>query len=516
MDHPPSPPQAGRVPLAPRTPLHAPPARGATLTALALVILLQVVPAPDAGARTRASAAPARAAAAEPAVQAWLTSTSGDRLDRRLAPQTLPLRTSHAPEGAIRIQPETRLQTIDGFGGALTDSAAWLIARSPARDAIVSALFGAGKGGGSVVRLPMGASDLARSAYSYDDTCCDLSDFSVAHDDAYIVPVLRQALGVNPALKVVATPWSAPGWMKFGGTLRGDCRENRNYLRNDRYGLYAQYFVRFARAYRARGVPIHAFSLQNEPGNCNSTYPTMNMSAHDQAELSAVVRRALDAAGLGAVKLIGYDHNWYDGGVPSPYPGWLMEEPAQAVDGVAFHCYESPDGASSVQSTFHQRFPSTEIHFTECSGGAWATDEAANFVWNLRTTLLGPLRHWARSSLYWSLALDPTGGPHSGGCENCRGVVTVDNAAGTWRLNGEYYAWAQVARFVKAGARRVATSALVGSPVTAVGFRNPDASLALVALNPDATARSFSVAAPAGHVSYTLPGRSAVTLRWPG
>lgn len=218
---------------------------------------------------------PSLALAANESVQVWLTTTSGSTLSKRFnAEANKTFGAQSATATVIDVTDTTTYQTIDGFGGALTDSSAWLIFNSPQRTAIMNDLFSVGAGGGyNMVRLPMGASDFARNNYSYDDSCCDLNGFSVQHDAAYIIPLLQQARQINPEVKVLAVPWSAPGWMKFNNSFTGG-----GYLRNDLYGMYADYFVKFLQGYQAAGVPIHSLSMQNEPHNGNSTYATMQMS----------------------------------------------------------------------------------------------------------------------------------------------------------------------------------------------------------------------------------------------
>ncbi|MFP2957595.1 RICIN domain-containing protein [Myxococcus sp. 1LA] len=459
------------------------------------------------------------ALAANESVQVWLTTTSGSALVKRLNAE--PNQTFGPDTGsatAIDVNPTQTHQTIDGFGGALTDSSAWLIFNSPHRDAIMNDLFSVSDGAGhSMLRLPMGSSDFARNHYTYDDTCCDLNDFSVGHDTPYIIPLLQQARRLNPELKVIAVPWSAPAWMKFNNSLLGG-----GYLRNDHYGLYASYFVRFLQAYNTAGVPIHSVSIQNEPHNANPSYATMQMESNDQSNFATHhLRPAMNTAGFGAVKILAWDHNWYDHGGPSGYPLEVMSfnggQAQSSVAGVAYHCYESPDGSYSVQSTFQNAYPNKEVHFTECTGGAWATNAAANLEWALQNNLFGPLRHHARSSLYWNLALDPSHGPRVGGCPDCRGMLTVDNGAGTYTRNEEFYAWGHLAKVVRGGAVRIGATTLGNNEVETVAFRNPDGSLALVALNSnDGASRTFKVRWGGQSFTYTLPARSVASFKWGG
>ncbi|WIG96463.1 RICIN domain-containing protein [Myxococcus sp. SDU36] len=461
----------------------------------------------------------APALAANESVQVWLTTTSGSALVKRLNAE--PNQTFGPDTGAVTaidVNPALTYQTIDGFGGALTDASAWLIFNSPHRNAIMNDLFSVSAGTGqSMLRLPMGSSDFARNHYSYDDTCCDLNDFSVAHDAPYIIPLLQQARQLNPELKIIAVPWSAPAWMKFNNSLLGG-----GYLRNDHYGLYASYFVRFLQAYNTAGVPIHAVSIQNEPHNANPSYATMQMESNDQSNFAAHhLRPAMNTAGFGAVKILAWDHNWYDHGGPAGYPLEVMSfnngQAQSAVAGVAYHCYESPDGSYSVQSTFQNAYPNKEVHFTECTGGAWSTNAAGNLEWALQNNLFGPLRHHARSSLYWNLALDPSHGPRVGGCPDCRGMLTVNNGAGTYTRNEEFYAWGHLAKVVRGGAVRIGATTLGNNELETVAFRNPDGSLALIALNSnDGASRTFKVRWGGQSFTYTLPARSVASFKWGG
>nr|WP_239470683.1 RICIN domain-containing protein [Archangium violaceum] len=462
---------------------------------------------------------PASALAAGESVQIWVTTTSGSSLAKKLSAEPS---KNFGPESStstvIDVNPATTYQTIDGFGGALTDSSAWLIYNSPQRNTIMNELFSVGAGAGyNMIRLPMGASDFARNNYSYDDTCCDLNDFSVGHDTAYIIPLLQQARQLNPEVKVLAVPWSAPGWMKFNNSFTGG-----GYLRNDLYGLYANYFVRFIQAYNSYGVPIHAISMQNEPHNANGTYATMQMESSDQSNFAAQnLRPALNNAGFGSVKIIAWDHNWHDGSGPAGFPHEVMSynnsQARSAVAGVAYHCYESPQDGYGVQTDFHNAFPEKEIHFTECTGGSWATNQAANLEWELQNIVFGPLRNWARSSLYWNIALDPNHGPYVGGCVDCRGMITVNNSNGTYTKNEDYYVWAQLAKVVRSGAVRIASTFQSDGGIQTVAFKNPDGSLALVALNTNDTSTiTFKVRWSGQSFDYTLPPRSVASFKWGG
>jgi glucosylceramidase len=465
-----------------------------------------------------------RADAQNEAVHVWLTTTSGSSLATKLQQQSDV--SFGAPTGTsptITVDTGTTYQTMTGFGAAMTDSAAYLIDNSPQRDAIMNDLFGSGGIDLNTVRLPMGASDISRSDYSYDDmpagqTDPTLANFSVSHDTAYIIPVLQQAKQLSGNLNIIGTPWSAPGWMKIGGTFLGDCDGSANYLQNSLYDTYAQYFVKFIQAYQSYGLPVSMVSMQNEPHNCNSTYPTMDMEPGDQSTFAVDLRQALDGAGLSGVRIMAWDHNWYENDAPTTYPQDVLSynggAAQNAVDAVGYHCYSGPTpGAQSVQSTFHDAYPGKAIYMTECTGGSWATDAASNFVWDMQNLLILPTRNWSQGSLYWSAALDPDGNPHVGGCDGCRGMVTV-NADGSYTKNEDYYAWGHFSKFVQPGAVRVDSTDLGAGSIETTAFKNPDGSIVLVALNSGSGSQTFQVNWNGQSFDYTLPGNAATTFQW--
>ena len=473
-------------------------------------------------------------ASAQTSVQVWETTTnSADALAQQLAQQpnvTFGGETSQSP--AITVNPGTTYQKIQGFGAAMTDSTAALIAASPERAQIMNDLFGSSGAGFSFVRFPMGASDEAVTNYSYDDvpsgqTDPTLAHFSVAHDTSYIIPILQQALSLNPDVEIDATPWSAPAWMKNGDTFTGDCSGTEDYLNPADYSAYANYYAKFVSAYSSYGIPIYLVSMQNEPQNCSSGYATMNLDATgpnpNEASFASYLRSALNAAGHGSTQILGYDHNWYGpDGSPTTYPQQLMAANGADVNAIGYHCYSIPSGVNDpydVQTTFHNAYPNTPIYFTECTGGAWATSQAGNLDWEALNNIIGPMNNWAVASDYWGMALNPSSGPNvasaNGGCTNCRGMITVDNSNGTFTLNEDYYIWAQFSKFVQQGAVRIGSTNLESSDLPNIAFKNPNGSIALVVLNDNASsAQTFQVESGGQGFNYTLPASSIATFTW--
>ena len=456
------------------------------------------------------TAAPAQAAS--PAVSVWETTTNQSQL---LAQQS---GTSFVPGASsqsqvITVTPSTAYQTMTGFGASFTDSSAWLVYNSPLRSQIMSKLFSPTSGIGlDFLRQPIGASDFSQSLYSYDDmpsgqTDPTLAHFSTAHDNAYIIPILQQALQLNPQTTVMATPWSPPGWMKSSGSMIGGS------LNSADYQYFANYLVKFLQAYQAAGVPVSFITAQNEPEYSPSNYPGSTFTSTQEANFIANnLGPAIKAAGLNT-GILAYDHNWDDPSFPETILG--DSAAAQYVSGVAWHCY---GGDPSAQSTVEAQYPSYGAYETECSGSQSANTAntfSDTLDWEVQNLVIDGIRNYAKSVVTWNMALDPSGGP-SMNCTTCTALATVDNSAGTASYNAEYYSLGQVSKFVKPGAVRIGSNTFGSGGVQDVAFQNPDGSTALVVLNSDTSnSHTFGVSENGQSFSYTLPAGAVATFTWP-
>jgi glucosylceramidase len=414
----------------------------------------------------------------------------------------------------ITVDPTTQYQQMDGVGGSLTDSSAWLIwnkLSASQQTTLMQQLFSPSAGIGiSFLRQPMGASDFSASGnYSYDDvpsgqTDPNLANFSIAHDTAYIVPLIKQALSINSNLKVVALPWSPPAWMKTTGTMNGG-NMNTAY-----FPTLAQYFVDFVQAYQQQGIPIYALSVQNEPLYSTTGYPSEYLAATDESTfIASNLAPALSTAGLGSVNIFGYEHNWDN----TTYPETVLGSSAgQYVAGTSFHCYA---GDPSAQSTVETAFPAKNIWFTECSGITSSTFPG-DLVWNAENLLIGATRNWARSVSLWNLALDQNSGPINGTCTNCRGVVTIDDSVSpsTISFNVEYYVLGHLGKFVVPGAHRINSNTFGAGSIEDVAFQNPDGSIVLLVLNSASSSGAFTVSFSGQSFNYTLPAGAVATFVW--
>ncbi|MEU3840683.1 ricin-type beta-trefoil lectin domain protein [Streptomyces sp. NPDC028635] len=465
-----------------------------------------------------AATVPAQAAG-EP-VTAWLTTTDdsgGRHVVRGLEPQT-PFAFQAGTGGSgenITVDENTRYQTFTGGGASFTDTAAWLMNSSGAlsaatRDATMRKLFSPTDGIGlSFLRNPMGASDLARYGYTYDDvpagqTDPSLSRFSIAHDLADVVPLTRQALQLNPLLTVMASPWTAPAWMKDSGQLNG------GWLKAEDYGAYASYFVKYLQAYRDQGVPVSYVTAQNEP-TCCSGYPSMSWNASGLAYFTKnELLPRLQSAGL-ATKVLAHDWNWdtYDA-----YAAQTVDDAAVRTHpnfgGIAWHGY---GGDIAKQTAVHNQYPQLDAFGTEHSGGTWIANQQREDLLNI----VDYTRNWAKSVTKWSLAVDQNMGPHNGGCGTCTGLVTVhdgDARSGQVDYTVEYYDMGHLTKFVRPGAQRIASTA--SSALPNVAWRNPDGSKALIAYNDSASPRTVTINWGSQHATYSLPGKTSATFTWSG
>lgn len=453
-----------------------------------------------------AQAAPQRAQAV---AQMWVTTADRSSVLARVPDIAL----SEAPRAAeITVDVTRRYQEIVGFGAALTDASAWLIENrmSPTqRAALLADLFGPAPGLRlSFTRLTVGASDFSLRDYSFDDVAKGhrdpgLSHFSIAPARGAVLPLLKRMLAINPDLKVMASPWSAPAWMKTGQSMIGGTLARRE------YGVFARYLVRYVDAFAAEGVPIYALTVQNEPNFTPKDYPGMHLTARQRARLIAGYLGPRLATRPAAPRILDWDHNW---DVPqSPLAVLADSKASRYVAGVAWHCYA---GDVSAQGRVHDAYPAKETWLTECSGGGWSSESDA-LIWMAKNLIVGGTRQWAKGVLLWNLALDENAGPHFGGCENCRGVVTIDSKTGAVTRNAEYYVLAHASRFVRPGAVRIDSGA---SPegIDQVAFRNADdGSRVLIVVNSGADVRAITVKDGDCGFSAAIPAKALATITWP-
>jgi glucosylceramidase len=466
---------------------------------------------------------PARAA--DPYAVAVVQTTAN--LSQRLTP--LPAAEFGSPGVAgvpvVAVNAGIRYQRVQGFGAAMTDTSAWLIQRktsATARDGLMNELFGPAGIRLDFVRIPMGASDFTQNGtpYTYDDLRAGETDpalrhFSIAHDEAYILPALRQVRAINPSTEFLASPWTPPAWMKANRSL--DNVGDLGTLLASAYRPWGDYFAKFIAAYDRSGVPIGAVTVQNEPGN-PTMYPGLNFSAaSESAWIVQDLEPALAAARL-RPKIYAGDVGW--GPNNNPFLSTSIFGPAgSALTGISWHCYF---GAPGVMNEFRQADPRLDQIVDECSPGGISPTPTSEIV-------IASLRDWASTVALWNLALDPTGGPvqvPNHGCPACIGLATIAESTGAVSLTRSYYQLGQASSFVMPGAQRIASTHFVSyvyphrgvNVVTPglddVAFRNPDGSIVLVAYDNAAVTTRFAIAWRGRALRYELAPGAMATFVW--
>ncbi len=376
----------------------------------------------------------------------------------------------------IDIDTATRYQSVDGFGYTLTGGSAYLINQMDvtAKSALLSELFGNTEKsiGVNYLRISIGASDLSSSVFSYNDlpagsTDTTLNGFSLTYDTLELVPVLKQILAINPALKIMGSPWSPPTWMKDNNSSIGGSLLPRYYR------LYAKYLVKYIRQMQERGIGIDAITIQNEPQHGGNN-PSMLMSALQQADfIKNHLGPLFQQSGI-KTRIIIWDHNCDN---PN-YPISILNDPLakQYIDGSAFHLYT---GDISALSVVHSAHPDKALYFTEQWTGKNGTF-SGDLQWHTNNVIIGSMRNHSKIALEWNLANDPSYGPHTaGGCTECKGALTIFGSTVT--RNVAYYIIAHAAKFVPAGSVRIGSG--VTANINSVAFLTPDGKKIIILVN---------------------------------
>ena len=418
-------------------------------------------------------------------VDVWIT--KGDesvKLQKQTTPVAFTVSTNVYQN--IDIDVSQTYQTVDGFGYTLTGGSAEVINTLSAskKQELLQDLFGSGENSIAVsyLRVSIGASDLNSSVFSYNDlepgqTDINLTKFSLEKDRGDI-NLLKEILAINPKIKILGSPWSAPVWMKTNGSTIGGS------LKPEYYGVYAQYFVKYIQAMKNEGITVDAITIQNEPLHGGNN-PSMVMTAEEQATF---VKQSLGPAFKNAginTKIIVYDHN-----CDRPdYPIAVLsdKDASPYIDGAAFHLY---GGDISALSSVRNTFPTKNVYFTEqwtASNGNFGGD----LKWHTKNVVIGSMRNWSKNALEWNLANDPQFKPYtSGGCTMCKGAITV-NSTENYAKNVSYYIIAHASKFVPQNSVRIA-STQPGNLAT-VAFKREDGKVVLIVENDGNNAESFNI-----------------------
>jgi glucosylceramidase len=430
---------------------------------------------------------------------------NGHRLTTMTAPTTEP----STPAVLISCDPGKPLQEIVGFGGALTESSAWVLAQlAPAERAeILRRYYDPNQGiGYTLARTHINSCDFSLHTWSLDETPgdYDLLNFSLEPMRKWLLPLLHeaQAIAGSARFKLLASPWSPPAWMKTNHRM-----DDGGALRPEYQPSWAQFFVRFVQAMRdEEKIPVWALTVQNEP----EAHQTWESCLYTPEEERDFVRDhlgpALEKAGLSEIKLLGWDHNRDR---LEARAGVLFGDPGASkyLWGAALHWYISDDFAAA--SRVHDAFPPKQILFTE--GCLAKSTEPASWTGGEQyaENIMGDLSNWVCGWIDWNIVLDLRGGPNHVG-NFCDAPVLVDTQTGTVHYQSSFYYIAHFSRYVQVGAHRIVSTG--SARLESIAFQNPDGSVAVVVMNRTDSPVEGVIAISTERVAMRLPPHSIQTL----
>ncbi len=467
-------------------------------------------------------------------IEAWIT-----KPDRSMLFEKSPEKIAFSERGKGRGMPividETHtMQTIDGFGFALTGGSAELMMKmtTEARKKLLQDLFSSKDNhiGVTYIRLSVGSSDLNSFVFSYDDlkegeTDFKLEKFNLGQDKKDVIPVMKEILAITPGIKILASPWSPPAWMKTNGKVKAGS------LKPECYQVYAEYLVKYIQGMKKEGITIDAITVQNEPLNANNT-PSMRMSAAGQADfIKNHLGPAFEKAGITS-KIVLFDHN-----LDRPdFPLSILNDPdaSKYVDGTGFHHY---GGDMSAMTILHNAYPDKNLYFTEQMVTERPGSTSIDIVSQVKRLIIGVMQNWSRNVILWNLAADPLNDPHTddGGCSMCQGAVTINGDTVT--RNIAYYVVAHASKFVSPGSVRIASTQIGDMSVSLtndeesrevvrvatienyevlpnVAFRTPEGRIILIVANDSNNTTSFRIQYKSQSATIRLSPGSVGTYIW--
>ncbi len=412
----------------------------------------------------------------------------------------------------ITIDSNERFQTIDGFGFALTGGSAYLLNKMSANDRaeVLKRFYDPSAGiGASMVRISIGASDLSQKCFTYDEKLLglfkdtELKKFNIYAGDKEVIPMLKEILAINPDIKILATPWTAPKWMKSnklygGGTLKPKF-----------YQAYADYFVKYLQTMKDNGINISAISTQNEP-ECGTNKPSMKMDASSQAKfIGKYLGPTLEKNGFGDIEIFCWDHNCDKKDFALSVLG--DSDANKYVSGSAWHLYA---GDIKILSEVYDEQPEKKLWLTEQWTGRNG-EFAGDFKWHLKNVILGTVNNHGQAAFEWNLAADQNCDPHTvGGCPDCKGAITINKKSNKVdSYNVSYYIIGQAAKFVRPGSVKISSKSSDDSLINAA-FETKEGKIVLIVLNDGNKEVDFKVKFEDNTITSKLNAGAAATYVW--
>jgi len=420
----------------------------------------------------------------------------------------------------IQMNPSEVFQEMDGFGAAMTGSSCYNLLKMTAEDRakLLKETFDPKDGMGySYIRVSIGASDFSLSEYTYCDTP-GIGNFALQSEDKnYVIPVLKEILAINPNVKILASPWTCPKWMKVNNLTEKQPFNSwtSGQLNPDYYQDYATYFVKYIQAMKAEGINIASMTVQNEPlnrGNSVSLY----MTWQEQRDfIKTALGPALRNAGI-STKIIIFDHNYnYDNiadQIDYPINIYKDADAAQYIDGAGFHAY---GGDKTELNDVHNANPEKNLYFTEMSIGEWNYSFAGDLMWNMAEVCIGTINNWTKAVIVWNFMLDKNRGPNRpGGCTTCYGAIDINMDYKTMTKNSHYYTISHLAKVIKPGAKRIGTTGYKATGLYYAAFLNTDGSYAVVLQNDTNSTMSITLSDGKHSFAYSVPAKAIASYKW--
>ena len=438
--------------------------------------------------------------------------TARDTHDRLAEKGPLPLQARQEIDlPSIFIDPGKTFQVIEGFGGAFTEAAAVTLNKMTPKnqELILKAYFDRHEGHAySLCRTHINSCDFALGNYAYDETPGDmmLKHFTINRDRQALLPMIQHAWKhAGGPIKIFASPWSPPAWMKttgkmnFGGKLKPECRQ-----------AWADYFVRYIHEYEREGITIWGVTVQNEPAATQRWDSCLYSAAEERDFVRDYLGPTLERAGLGRVKIIIWDHN-RDYLVQRASVAYSDPAASRYIWGTGYHWYM--DSKFENPQFHHDAWPDKHLLFTEgCQEGgphlgSWLTGE------RYAQSMISDLNRWACGWVDWNLLLDESGGPNH--VNNlCSAPLIADTRTHEVHFQSSYYYIGHFSRFIPPGSKRL-LCATTRDDLEAAAFLTPEGQVAVIAMNRTETPRPFVLETPDTMVTPTLPRRSIATYLLP-
>lgn len=384
----------------------------------------------------------------------------------------------------IFVDPSKTFQTFLGIGGALTDAVAETFAKIPKekQQELLTAYYDPIKGiGYTLARTHIGSCDFSSASYTYvADNDVDLKTFNIAHDKQFRIPFIKQAMAAaGGKLTLFATPWTPPAWMKDNNDLLHGGK-----LKAEYYQAWANYYIKFIRAYEKENIPVWGLSIQNEP-MAIQRWESCKYTAEDERDfLKNYLGPTLKKQGMSDKKVIVWDHNR---DLMYQRANTIFDDPAAAkyAWGIGFHWYESWSGGDPMfdnVARVHEAYPDKNIMFTE--GCVERYD--ANFKnWALGErygkSMINDFNNGTIGWTDWNILLDETGGPNHVG-NFCFAPVHADTKSGKLIYTNSYYYIGHFSKYIHKGAKRI-TSVSSRSSLMTTAFKNADGKIVVVVMN---------------------------------